>query len=97
MRNAEVPIRAATVRERCAQLGAALPHGRGSDKGYGSDGCHFRRADIRTSRLVCFVSLLQMASLRRRFLYWLGVGAGIYLALCILIGPFLVKGALKSP
>jgi len=35
MRNTDVPIRAATVRERFSQLGAALPHGRGSDIGYG--------------------------------------------------------------
>src|SRR5687768_1276371 len=37
IRNAEVQIRAATVRERFSQLGAALPDSRGSDKFYGSE------------------------------------------------------------
>ena len=36
-----------------------------------------------------------MASLRRKCFYWLGVGAGIYLVLCILAGSILIEGALR--
>lgn len=36
-----------------------------------------------------------MTSLRRKSLRWLGAGAGLYLALCVLAGSLLIEGALR--
>jgi hypothetical protein len=36
-----------------------------------------------------------MASLRQKSFRWLGAGAGLYLALCVLAGSFLIEGALR--